>query len=303
MGTQLKKTMPSPSQSPLPPEPSAVLRIHGPETPGVPVVLDSPHSGCLRPPDFECLLTDADLRDAQDTHIDTLYLPATELGIPLLAAQYPRTYIDPNRHEGDIDLDLLDAPWPGVYQPSGKAKLGKAVAWRTLDDGRPLYARPLGVPALQWRIERYHRPYHAALKRLLDAAYAAFGCVYHINCHSMNPVSGLMGEGGAGSVRADFVLGDRDGSTCSAEFTAFVQHRLAAHGYSVAINQPYKGVELVRAYADPAGGRHSLQLEINKRIYMDMANGQTNGHFPLLQQRLKRLLSDITVHFQPEKSL
>lgn len=289
------------SPTPLPPDPSAVLRIHGPEAPRVPVVLDSPHSGCLRPPDFDCLLSDEDLRDAQDMHIDALYLPATELGIPLLAAQYPRTYIDPNRHEGDVDLALLDAPWPGVYQPSGKAQLGKALAWRTLDDGRPLYGAPLGVPALQWRIERYHRPYQAALKRLLDAAHAAFGCVYHINCHSMNPVSGPMGEGGAGAVRADFVLGDRDGSTCSPAFTAFVQQRLAAHGYSVAINQPFKGVELVRAYADPAGGRHSLQLEINKRIYMDMGSGQPNAHFPALQQRLMGLLRDISAHFQPEK--
>lgn len=294
--------MPDSDPKLLPPDPASVLRIHGPDTSRVPVVLDSPHSGAQRPPDFGCLLSDEDLRDAQDAHIDTLYLPATELGIPLLAAQYPRTYIDANRHEGDVDLELLDAPWPGLYQPSGKARLGKALAWRTLDDGRPLYAAPLSVPAMQWRITHYHRPYHAALKRLLDAAHERFGCVYHINCHSMNPVSGLMGEGGQGAVRADFVLGDRDGSTCSPAFTAFVQQALAAHGYDVAINQPYKGVELVRAYADPARGRHSLQLEINKRIYMDMASGQPTAHFPVLQQRLMQLLRDITAHFPSQRT-
>jgi N-formylglutamate deformylase len=286
----------------LPPVPDSVLRIHGPDTSRVPLVLDSPHSGSLRPPDFDCLLSDEDLRDAQDTHIDSLYLPATELGITLLAAQYPRTYIDANRHEGDVDPELLDAPWPGLYQPSGKAKLGKALAWRTLDDGRPLYAGPLSVPAMKWRIKQYHRPYHTTLKRLLDAAYEKFGCVYHINCHSMNPVSGLMGEGGQGSERADFVLGDRDGTTCSAEFTQFVWQALAVHGYEVAINQPYKGVELVRAYADPASQRHSLQLEINKRIYMDMPSGQPNAHFPILQERLMQLLTDIVAHFPPART-
>lgn len=281
------------------PEPSSVLKIHGPDRLQVPIVLDSPHSGAVRPPDFGCILFDEDLRDAQDTHIDTLYLPATKLGIRLLAAQYPRTYIDANRHEGDVDLDMLDGPWPDVYQPSGKATLGKALAWRTLDDGRPLYDRPLKVSEMQWRIACYHRPYHAALKRLLDEAYAHFGCVYHINCHSMNPVSGLMGEGRQGDARADFVLGDRDGSTCSSQFTDFVKQSLLAHGYNVAINQPFKGVELVRAYADPARNRHSLQVEINKRLYMDMATGLPNVHHDVLQKHLMQLMADIGANFTP----
>ena len=282
-----------------PPDPSAVLIVHGPERPRVPIVLDSPHSGALRPPDFGCRLSDADLRDAQDTHIDALYRPAADLGMALLAAQYPRTYIDANRHEGDVDLALLEGPWPDAYQPSGKAHLGKALAWRTLDDGRPLYDGPLSVQAMQWRIAHYHRPYHAALKRLLDTTHDAFGCVFHLNCHSMNPVSGVMGEGGPGTARADFVLGDRDGTTCSAELTSFVQQALAAHGYDVAVNQPFKGVELVRAYADPARGRHSLQIEINKRLYMDMATGEPTAHFGVLQQRLMQLLADMADRFSP----
>lgn len=286
----------------LPPIAAEVFRIHGPMNARVPLVLDSPHSGAVHPPDFECLLADEDLRDAQDMHIDALYLPAADMGIPLLAAQFPRTYIDTNRHEGDVDLTLLDGPWPGIYQPSGKASLGKAVIWRTLDDGRPLYDKPLSVSSMQWRIAQYHRPYHAALKGLLDATHQQFGCVYHINCHSMNPVSGLMGEGGAGTARADVVLGDRDGTTCSGEFTAFVQQALSKQGYDVAINQPFKGVELVRAYADPSRGRHSLQLEINKRIYMDMASGLPSAHFPVLQQKLMQLLDDIVTDFLPSRS-
>ncbi len=285
-----------------PPHRDDVLRVHEPEDALTPIVLDSPHSGEKRPPDFGCVLSDEDLRDAQDSHIDALYLPATRLGIALLAAQYPRTYIDANRHEGDVDLSMLDGEWTGPYQPSGKAHLGKALTWRQLDDGRDLYSRPLSVAALQWRIEHYHRPYHAELKRLLDARYRQFGCVYHINCHSMNPVSGVMGEGGAGSSRADFVLGDRDGTTCSQEFTAFIYQSLKHHGYDVAINQPFKGVELVRAYADPASGRHSLQLEINKRVYMDMDSGRQNAHFPILQQQLYQLLQSISFQFTPTRT-
>jgi N-formylglutamate amidohydrolase len=279
------------------PPDDAVLVVHGPAEPGVPLVLDSPHSGRRMPPDFWPQVDVDSLRELEDCHIDALYQPAVAQGVPLLAAQFPRTYIDANRHEGDVDPALLDAPWPDAWQPSGKAHLGKALAWRLLDDGRPLYDRPLRVDELRWRITHYHRPYHAVLRRLLDAAHARFGQVVHLNCHSMNPVAGAMGVGGAGATRADIVLGDRDGSSCAPALTAFVRERLAALGYDVRINDPYKGVELVRAYADPARGRHSLQIELNKRLYMHGLRGEPNDHFPVLQAQLMQLLRDIVAQF------
>ncbi len=261
------------------------------------LVLDSPHSGFAMPADFNAALPHADLRDGEDQYIDELYMPATGLGIPLLAAQFPRTYLDVNRHAADIDLDLLDEPWPHEHQPSGKASLGKALLWRTLDDGRPIYTRRLSAQEVRARIERCHRPYHQTLQRLMEAAHARFGRVVHLNCHSMNAVSGLMGEGGAGKPRADFVLGDRDGSTCSAEVTHFVFEHLKGLGYDVKINDPFKGVELVRAYSNPARERHSLQVEINKRVYMNQATGLKLPHFVVLQQQLMGLLQAMQRHF------
>ena len=124
---------------------------------------------------------------------------------------------------------------------------------------------------MQRRIEPFHRPYHGAVRDRIEATHARFGRSWHINCHSMNAVAGAQGEGGAGRARADFVLGDRDGTTCDAGFTELVRGVLAGLGYDVKVNDPYKGVELVRAYSNPAEGRMSLQLEINKRLYMDEA--------------------------------
>ena len=268
-----------------------VLIVHGPVLPLRPVVLDSPHSGRRFPADFGAIVGEFDLRDGEDSFIDELYRPAAERGIPLLAAQFPRTYLDANRHAGDIDLELLDGgQWPHAHVPSGKAHIGKALLWRTLDDGRPIYDRRLAVAEVQARIERYHRPYHATLRALLDAAHAACGVVVHLNCHSMNAVGGAMGEGGAGVARADIVLGDRDGSSCDPLLTDFVRETLAGHGYEVKINDPFKGVELVRAYADPASGRHSLQIEVNKRLYMDEATRRRHAGFAPLQAHLMQLL-------------
>ena len=246
-----------------------VLVVHGPPEPLAPIVLDSPHSGRRMPADFGAALAEAELREGEDCFIDELYRPAAEFGIPLLAAQFPRTYLDPNRHAADVDLELLDGPWPHEHRPSGKARIGKALIWRTLDDGRPIYRRRLAVSEVQRRIERYHAPYHARLRELLDDAHRRFGVVYHVNCHSMNAVSGAMGEGGAGRTRADFVLGDRDGTTCAPDFTEFVRAMLAGWGYDVAVNDPFKGVELVRRYGNPAQHRHSIQVEINRKLYMD----------------------------------
>jgi N-formylglutamate amidohydrolase len=259
----------------------------------VPLVLDSPHSGREFPADFDAVVTQAELREAEDCYVDELYAAAGELGAPLLAASFARTYVDPNRHAGDVDLELIEGEWCWEYRPSGKARIGKALIWRTLEDGRPIYRKRLSVEKVRSRIERFHVPYHAKLKAHLDAAHRRFGRVLHINCHSMRSVAGKQSEEGEGSVRADFVLGDRDGTTCDPRFTEFVRATLAGMGYAVKVNDPYKGVELVRAYSDPKAGRHSVQIEINKRLYMDEKTLAKSSGFARLQSHLGELMREI----------
>jgi len=106
----------------------------------------------------------------------------------------------------------------------------------------------------------------------------------------MRCVAGKQSDDGEGSVRPDFVLGDRDGTTCEPGFTELVRRTLADMGYRVTVNDPYKGVELVRAYSDPKAARHSLQIEINKRLYMDERTLQKGPGFAQLQKNLGELL-------------
>ncbi len=176
------------------------FRLHGPAVPAVPLVLDSPHSGLRFPSDFDAVVSELDLRDGEDCFVDQLYLPATELGIPLLAAEFPRTYLDNNRHAGDIDLELIEGGhWPHDLraQRQGGDRQGAdlAHAGRRPPD---LRAPADGRRKRSARIERVHAPYHGALRQLMNAAHARFGDVFHINCHSMNSVAGKMGEGGEG---------------------------------------------------------------------------------------------------------
>ena len=261
--------------------------------PAVPLVLDSPHSGHEFPADFDAIVGEAELRESEDCYVDELYAAAHELGAPLLAASFPRTYLDPNRHAGDIDLELIEGAWPWEYRPSGKARIGKSLIWRTLEDGRPIYAQKLSPQLVRARIQRFHTPYHQSLKDLLDRTHRKFGRVYHINCHSMRAVAGKQSDDGQGAVRADFVLGDRDGTTCEPRFTEFVSQVLVGMGYSVKVNDPYKGVELVRAYSAPKAGRHSLQIEINKRLYMEEGSLRKGAGFSRLQKNLAELLKAV----------
>src|SRR5262249_25612468 len=143
------------------------FKISGPQKAAIPLVLDSPHSGRNFPADFGAAVSETELREGEDCFVDELYAGAAELGAPLLCALWPRTYLDPNRNAGDVDLDLIDGKWPGEYRPSGKAKTGKALIWRTLEDGRTIYARKLSVETIVGRIDNFHSPYHQAIQNLL----------------------------------------------------------------------------------------------------------------------------------------
>jgi N-formylglutamate deformylase len=273
--------------------PSPAFEVHAPTGASVPLVLDSPHSGTDYPDDFRPAVGREALRAAEDSFVDDLYASAPGFGATLVAARFPRSYIDPNRSILDIDTSLLDAPWPGPAIAGRKTELGIGLIWRILDSGEAIYGRKLSVAEVKQRIVGYHQPYQKAVKDALDRAHAHFGAVWHLNCHSMPAVSGRISEEGPGKPRADFVLGDRDGTTCAPEFTTLVAETLRKMGYDVKINDPYKGVELVRAFSDPKANRHSLQVEVNRRLYMDEKTRERLPSYGELKANLDRLVAEL----------
>lgn len=263
-----------------------------------PLVLDSPHSGKIYPADFGHACPKAWLEETEDSYVDELFGDAPALGVPLLSAQFPRCYIDPNRAEDDIDPQLLSEPWPYQPKPSARSDAGVGLIRRLhkQHNPKPIYDRLLTVDEAMQRVQDYYRPYHEALETLLDEGYDAYGAVFHLNCHSMPTFS-------SGSrLQADIVLGDRDGTTCDSSFTRFVSRTLKDMGYSVAVNRPYKGVELVRKFSDPAMGRHSLQIELKRSLYMDEQTREKNTGFDRLRRNMAKL-TDQMIDFALENSL
>ena len=255
--------------SPASAAPPMVTRIAG----STPLVLDSPHSGTHYPDDFRAACDLATLRRAEDTHVEKIYSFAPALGAAWIEAHFPRIYLDANRDTTELDTTLLDGPWsdPLATDPEvlAKVRLGKGLVWKYTDEGAPVYDRLLSPGEVRARIARCWVPYHAAVQQAIEAAHARHGYSIHINCHSMPSVAASHATLHPGLVHADFVVGDRDGSTASPALSRFVCDELRACGYSVEYNHPYKGVELVRRYGDPATQRHSIQLEINRRLYMN----------------------------------
>ncbi|MFO1324862.1 MAG: N-formylglutamate amidohydrolase [Burkholderiales bacterium] len=264
-----------------------VLR-HDPSAAPIALVFDSPHSGEWYPDDFDHAPPRALVRQAEDTHVARLWRAAPALGATMIEARFPRAYIDANRSLADIDAELLADPWPEPISPSRKTQQGIGLVWRVARGGTPMYARRLTSAEVRARIDRFWRPYHAALDAALDARHASFGGVWHVNCHSMPAVGDALSDD-PGRERADFVLGDRDGTTCDPAFTRCVAATVQAMGYSVAVNDPYKGVEIVRRHGRPAENRHSLQIEIKRTLYMDEQSLVPNDGYPRLERDLARL--------------
>jgi N-formylglutamate deformylase len=258
-----------------------------------PLVFDSPHSGTVYPADFDHACDRVLLRQAEDTHVEKLYAFAPSLGIAWIEALFPRSYLDANRSEREIDVDMLDGPWPAPIETDpvvlSKVRLGKGLVWKNLDDGQPIYARLLRPQEVVGRIERYWRPYHDAVAAAIDAAHARHGYSLHLNCHSMPAIAARFATDHPGLAHADFVIGDRDGTTADPRLSARLAAFLRERGYSVEVNFPYKGVELVRRYGDPANHRHSLQLEINRKLYMDEATLAMHAGAERLQADLRAM--------------
>jgi N-formylglutamate deformylase len=270
-----------------------------------PLVLDSPHSGTHYPQDFGYVCDLATLRKAEDTHVEKLYSFAPALGCAWVEAHFPRSYLDANRNTTEIDLNMLADSWPHPVESHdaavlSKLKLGKGLIWRVTDDGVPLYGRRLSTHEAERRIANCWQPYHAAVARAIDAAHARHGYSIHINCHSMPAIASSHATEFPGLAHADFVLGNRDNTTASAALVQAIKELLEQHGYGVAVNHPYKGVELVRRYGQPARDRHSVQIEINRKLYMHEDTLEMHAGFGVLQRHLKAVVQQL-VMIDPRK--
>lgn len=266
-----------------------ILRVTEPEGSLAPLVIDVPHAGRTYPTDFRYSCPFPLLRQAEDAYVDELVSGAPALGIPVVTALFPRSYIDTNRALDDLDPALVDGVWPEPLQPSERTLQGLGLVRRLCRGGLPMYDAPLPLAEIDQRIRQFYAPYHRHLARRLNQTRQHHGVVWLINCHSM-PSRGIEDRGG-NTRRADFVLGDRDGRSCPSFFTQCAADSLREMGYSVAINDPYKGQEILHRYGQPQQQSHALQLEINRGLYLNEDKVERSAGMTPLTQDLTRFFA------------
>ncbi len=259
-----------------------------------PFVFCSPHSGRVYTEAFLKLsrLDPQTLRKSEDCFVDELYADVVRLGAPLIAARFPRAYIDVNREPYELDPDLfLEQLPPFSNTQSVRVVGGLGTIARIVADGEEIYREKLSVAAALQRIESLYKPYHAELAGLLENARRRFGIAILIDCHSMPSTSS-----GQTAQRPDFVLGDRFGVSCDGKLTRFLKELLADAGYAVHLNRPYAGGFITEHYGRPTRGFHALQIEVNRGLYMDETTFARSERFEALRRDLTRILQRLMMH-------
>jgi len=254
--------------------------LHAPARLGSPFVFASPHSGRLYPSSFAkaTRLDSVTLRKSEDAFVDELFGAVTELGAPLVAARFPRAFVDVNRAPNELDPAMFDAPVdPRAGPRTARVAAGLGVIPRVVRDGVEIYGAQLPAREANFRIDQFYRPYHEVLGKLVVAARAEFGVAIVVDCHSMPPPA--KGH--------DIVLGDCHGEAASPALSAQVQKLLSDLGFSVARNAPYAGGYTTSLYGRPEERVHAIQIEVSRSLYLDEHRMEKNHGFADCKARLR----------------
>ena len=270
---------------------SATHEVQRPVEQLLPVVVASPHSGAVYPRAFldASPLDLALLRRMEDCHVDRLGSGAVEIGAPLLRALFPRVFLDVNREPWELDPAMFVEPLPRyVKTRTPRIAAGLGTIPRVAGNGLEIYRAKLTFREAQQRVESLHAPYHAQLAALVEETRRRFGQALLVDLHSM-PSASWGGRWPEGSRGADIVLGDCHGTACSRGIAAAADAHLSDRGYSVVRNDPYSGGYTTKRYGRPDKGRHALQVEINRALYMDEATLEPRADFAHLARDLTAL--------------
>ena len=261
-----------------------------------PVIFSSPHSGQDYPEAFirESRLTPLNLRRSEDAFVDEMFTSAPIYGAPLLRAHFPRVYVDANREPYELDPDMFESPLPAfVNTTSSRVAAGLGTMARVVTSGDEIYSKKLQFKDAKKAIDNTYFPYHNALKELINEAKERFGCYLLVDCHSMPSIGGPM-DRDPGFNRVDFILGDRHGTSCSESVTHKIEQCLKDMKYKVTRNNPYAGGYTTTHYGQPEKNHHTLQIEINRALYMNELLIDYSAGFIPLRRNLERLIQFIT---------
>lgn len=258
----------------------------------IPFLVSIPHSGEKVPSQASWLqgLPEEVLMCDVDRYVDVLYEPALEdLGIPFVKTEWHRYAGDLNRLSEDVDSTSVQ----GHKNKAGSFSRG--FLWTITTTEKPLMAAPTSVENHQSLVKLIYEPFHASLRELYEnQKKKGFKTIYHLDAHSM-PSVGTRQHRDPGELRADIVVSDSLGKSCSEAYRDIVIAAYCTAGFKVAYNWPYVGGRLTEQYGEPAKGHEVLQVEMNRSLYMDEKTKKIKPELvPGVQEKVKKALATIT---------
>lgn len=272
-----------------------LFEVREPPVQRIPFVFNSPHSGRAYPASFlaDSRLNGVQIRRSEDHFVDELFAAATAFGAPMLAANFPRAYLDVNREPYELDPRMFEGnlpPFANIGSPRVAGGLGTIP--RIVAENMEIYQHRLSVDAAMERIETVYKPYHAALRRLIARTHARFGYCILIDCHSMPGNIRIAGSG----ERPDIILGDRYGTSASAALSLAAMDILDDLGFRVVRNKPYAGGFITEHYGRPQRGLHALQVEVSRALYVDETTLEKTRAFPAMVQSLTAFIQRLMAY-------
>jgi len=257
-----------------------------------PIIFNSPHSGSTYPEAFlkSSRLDLPTLRRSEDSFMDELVGGLCSHGYAVVRVHFPRSYVDVNREPYELDPRMFIGRLPSFANTrSMRVAGGLGTIPRVVGDGQEIYRERLAVDDALSRIETLYKPYHRALRRLINRVHQRFGTALVVDCHSMPSIGVSRDE----PRRPDVVIGDRYGTSCAPLLSDRVEETMAGLGYSVGRNKPYAGGFITEHYGNPASGLHVIQLELNRAVYMDERRREKGPRFAQVVADFAALAHDI----------
>jgi N-formylglutamate amidohydrolase len=252
--------------------PFTPFTVFNTESPSLPLLLSVPHAGRDYPAELIANLRvpTAELLRLEDRYADRLLQPAIAAGFPAIVAHRARAWIDLNRAESDIDVQMLVGSQRGLVTiPSAKARSGLGLIPRRLQSCGELWRGPLHLDDVERRIIEVHRPFHQKVAAILSALQARFGIAILLDIHSMPPIPPRLGTDISVEKPPQIVLGDRFGRSAASVHAELVMAHARGQGFDVALNHPYSGDYILTLHGQPQRAVHALQLEVDRSLYLD----------------------------------
>jgi N-formylglutamate amidohydrolase len=237
--------------------------------PSVPILLSVPHAGRDYPRSVydQLRLPPAALTRLEDRYADYLARDAIKSGIPTIIALRSRAWMDLNREACDMDQEMLVlADRDPRIRPGSKVRGGLGLIPRRLAGAGDIWRRQFTNVEVAERLVGYHTPYHQNIATILTKMQAQFGGAILLDLHSMPPLGTSFG----GSP-AHFVVGDLFGKSAGGWVSELLVTRIKQAGYHCQLNHPYSGDYALRRHASTRQNIHTLQLEVDRALYLDAA--------------------------------